>query len=346
MQALSRPALHTLTRRVAWSVGLVALALVSAQVGRAQPLSSADPAHAAAALALDTSRAADHANWVVLEVRGSATWRLQDAAQWQSFKQGQVLPPGSVIETGAGGEVTLVTGGDELLIGSDSRLIVPLSTELASLSHERGRLLIHVEPRRDRSFRVRTPLLSMGIKGTSFELAVDPDQDRVLVLDGEVEVITPGSDEAIGLQAGDGLTQPATPGAPPRPFARPIPPAAWPQTAEHPWLMPDAADPGMPARGALRDQIAQGERTAPPPTSASAPASRAERPARQPAAADPTAEDPWPGWDHLPIVIGLAAGALLLLIGPGFSLLQALRAQWQDRPPAKGRRRRSLVRAP
>jgi len=341
MHAPSRPALRIVTRRLPWGVALVILALAGADAGLAQPLSLADPAHPAAAGVLDTSRAADHASWVVLEVRGAAAWRLQDAPEWQSFTQGQVVPPGSVIETGPSGEVTLVTGGDQLLVGVASRLVVPLSTELASLRHERGRLLVHVEPRRDRAFHVRTPLLSMGIKGTSFELAVDQDQDRVLVLDGAVEVSRPGSDEAIDLQAGEGLAQPATPGSPPQPFAQQIPSAAWPRAPEQPWLMPDHADPVVPARIGPREPIAQGQRDAGAPSSTPAPANRTER---RPVAGQPAAAERWLGWDDLAIVVALAAGALLLLVGPGFSLLQALRAQWQDRPPPKGRRRRSLVR--
>jgi hypothetical protein len=251
-----------------------------------------------------------------------------------------------VIETGSTGLVTLVTGGDELLVGADSRLIVPLSTELAALRHERGRLLVHIEPRRDRAFRVRTPLLSMGIKGTSFELSVDQDQDRVLVLEGEVEVIRPGSDETIDLLAGEGLAQPAAPGSAPRSFVRRIPPSAWPRTVEpQPWLMPDPAGPAVATRIERQERLAQGEDAAP-----STAAARSDGPRRQPDAWPqfrlPAAADQWLGWDYLPVVVGLAAGALLLLVGPGFSLLQALRAQWEDRPPAKGRRRRDLVRDP
>jgi hypothetical protein len=275
---------------------------------------------------------------VVLEVRGSAAWRLQGAAQWQPFTRGQVVLPGSIIETGPSGEVTLVTGGDELLVGTGSRLIVPRNTELASLRHERGRLLVHVEPRRDRDFRVRTPLLSMGIKGTSFELAVEDDQDRILVLDGEVEVSRPGSDDAIDLQAGEGLAQRAIPGLPPQPFARQIPSAVWPRAPEQPWLMPGAIDV-VPARVEPDQPIAQGEHDT--PASATEPASRTER---QPAGRQPVATDEWLGWGKVSIMIALTAGALLLLLGPGFSLLQALRSQWRDRPPLKGRRRRSLVR--
>jgi uncharacterized protein YaiE (UPF0345 family) len=334
-----------------WGAGLLWLLLASPELALAEPYDTVASAEPAVAAALDTSHASDQANWVVLEVRGSATWRLQDTAGWQAFKQGQVLQPGSVIETGANGRVMLVTGGDELLVGSSSRLIVPISREPASLRHERGRVLVHVEPRRNRAIQVRTPLLSMGIKGTSFELVVEQDRDRVLVLEGEVQVTTPGSDEVVDLEAGEGLA--AQPGSRPTPFQLPVPDAARHGALEHPsWLLSDTPSTDSPNRTEQSDHPVQGSQGLADRASEFAPTQPATRnqegrtegnqDARQ-----PTRSDYGLGSEAFRVaLLGLAAGALVLLLSPGLALVQAFREHWQNRPSGKGRRRRSLTRDP
>ena len=116
---------------------------------------------------------------------GEAVWRHRDDATWQSLQAGQVVPAQSEIETGPDGAVVLVVGGDRLALDADSRLVLPAREPGEDLHphHAHGRLRVDVEARAGRRFEVRTPLLSLGIKGTSFELAVDRRQNSVLVLD-------------------------------------------------------------------------------------------------------------------------------------------------------------------
>ena len=118
------------------------------------------------------------ANWVVLDATGIAAWRAEGDTRWQRFSRGEVLPPGCEIETGSDGEVTLVAGGDQLTIASQGRLILPIAQpgQDRRLRHERGRILVQIESREARDVRVDTPLLSLGIKGTTFEVAVEPSR--------------------------------------------------------------------------------------------------------------------------------------------------------------------------
>ncbi|MGH6896017.1 MAG: FecR domain-containing protein, partial [Geminicoccaceae bacterium] len=163
---------------------------------------------------LDSSIVPAAANWVVLDVTGTAAWRAQDESRWRAFELGEVLPPGCEIETGPDGEVVLVAGGDQLIVAPHGRLIVPRAApgQDRRLRHERGRILVHIEPRKDRDVRVDTPLLSLGIKGTTFEVDVDSEQNSVVVHDGEVQVTTPDQPDPVDLGAGEGLRQPAAPG--------------------------------------------------------------------------------------------------------------------------------------
>ncbi|HLT02985.1 MAG TPA: FecR family protein, partial [Geminicoccaceae bacterium] len=130
---------------------------------------------AAQHIVLDSSGVPTSANWVVLDARGIAAWRAEGDTRWHSFTRGEVLPPGAEIETGADGEITLVAGGDQLTIAPQGRLIVPVAQpgQDRRLRHERGRIMMQIESRDARDVRVNTPLLSLGIKGTTFEVLVE-----------------------------------------------------------------------------------------------------------------------------------------------------------------------------
>lgn len=297
----------------------------------------------AAELALYGSGAPTYANWVVLDATGIAAWRADGDTRWQPFTRGEVLPAGCEIETGSDGEVTLVAGGDQLTIAPQGRLIVPIAQpgQDRRLRHERGRILVQIESRAARDVRVDTPLLSLGIKGTTFEVLVEATQDSVLVHDGDVEVTTPGEGDAVDLGTRDGLRQSAAPGSEPARFNMP-PPEGPAGAADGPvWRLPATPpDPG------------QTETDAAPvaPDSAQGP-DRVDRDARGGSArAKPATSDGMidlgqldelaSSWDS----IAIAAVGFVILAIPVLALLQHLREQWFGRPKPKGERRRQLVR--
>ena len=297
------------------------------------------------AATLDTSHVPAGGNWVVVGRAGEAVWRQQGDATWQNLEAGQVVPAQSEIETGPDGALTLVVGGDRLALGADSRLILPARErgEDQHPHHAHGRLRVDVESRAARSFEVRTPLLSLGIKGTSFELAVDRRQNSVLVLDGAVAVALPGGRAAIDLGAREGLRQPVEPGVEPDRLEVADLPAAVDRAAPVRWHLPDTEVPGsstadwsMRPVGTARAQSPAGERAA------------IESRPRSSAPAGAGRDDRWFGtWlDHhtsLITILLIAGGGLVILIVPAVVLGQNLRAQWQNRPTGKGRRRRSLT---
>jgi FecR protein len=159
-----------------------------------------------------------------------------------------VLPPGAEIETGSDGEILLVAGGDQLTIAPQGRLIVPLASSGRDRRrrHERGHILVQIESRAARDVRIDTPLLSLGIKGTTIEVEVDPEQNSVVVHEGELEVTTPGQTEPVELGAGEGLRQPAAPGDSPTLFTAPAPAMPAGATDGPAWRLP-AADTNLPA---------------------------------------------------------------------------------------------------
>jgi hypothetical protein len=319
-------------------------------------------------LALYGSGVPASANWVVLDASGIAAWRAEGNPRWQPFTRGEVLPAGCEIETGSDGEVTLVAGGDQLTIAPQGRLIVPVAQpgQDRRLRHERGRILVQIESRDARDVRVDTPLLSLGIKGTTFEVVVEPTQDSVLVHEGDVEVTTPGESEAVDLGAGEGLRQPAVPGREPDRFTMPALESPAGIAGGPAWRLPPAAADGT---GQAQTPHSLGNAPGDPQVPHSLGAAPGQpQPQRDPATPDPAQthsrtqaerrggsagaqssdeglvlgqlDDLASSWGS----IAIALVGLVILTIPALALLQHLREQWLGRPKPTGERRRQLVR--
>jgi hypothetical protein len=293
------------------------------------------------AISLDTSHAPLDGEWVVVAVTAPATWRPEGDARWQPIVAGAVLPAPSEIETGPAGGVTLVLGGDRLVVAPDSRLVLIARRrgEDQRLRQERGRLRVDVEPRIGRDVQVRTPLLSLGIKGTSFEVAVDPWQSSILVLDGRVTVSTANGGPPVELGPQQGLSQPADPSQPPRRLEFGDPGSTFSRTGPVHWHLAPVAAPAQ----AVGEQ-AVGE----PADGAAGPTLRRPlAPASETGAAQPDSRTWFGAWldERLLLTLGLiGAAGLGFLVVPGLVLGQNLRQQWLDRPGGKGKRRRNLIR--
>jgi FecR protein len=312
------------------------LALLAAAAAAAAPAGDG----ADTAISLDTSQAALEGDWVVVAVAGLATWRPRGDASWQPIVVGEVLPAPSEIETGPTGQVTLVLGGDRLAVAPGSRLVLIARRpgEDQRLRQERGRLRVDIEPRPGRAVEVRTPLLSLGIKGTSFEVAVDPRQSSVLVLDGRVTVSTAGGGPPIELAPRQGLSQPTDLRQPARRLEVPDLPAAFDRAGPVRWHLAAPAGPADPAE-AVETRAPGAVASAPNPLAAGTPAQAAE------ALAENRGSQGWLDDRRLPFtVVAVAAALLVLLIMPGLVLGQNLRQHWLERPGGKGKRRRSLIR--
>jgi hypothetical protein len=324
-------------------LAVLALALVGGPRHGAAETSTGEQGPSASDQAvLNTTAPSFDVGWVALEAVGRARWRHQGDAEWRRFENGEVLAPGAEIETGPDGNVVLVVGGDRLILAENSHLVLSLASvgHDHRLRHDRGRVRVDVEARPLRDLLLRTPLLSLGIKGTSFEVAVDSVQNSVLVFDGEVAVRTLRARQPVArdLGPGEGLKQPADPGARPMQLAlRDLPGVpgrtdgvrwhlATPRV-ESPASTPGSFDDGsiLPERDATFDH----------------------------SAADDAPHSPgYFGWmsnwldqrTSLLSVFLILAGAVAILVIPAVILGQNLRLQWLDRPGAKGRRRRALTR--
>jgi hypothetical protein len=195
-----------------------------------------------------------------------------------------------------------------------------------------------VERRPDRDVEVRTPLLSLGIKGTSIEVAVDHQQNSVLVLEGRISVTARGVARPQSLGPGQGLRQLAAADAA----------AARLEVAD----LPPTVDRAAPVRWHLPPPATSPAVRGPAGSAVAAPAAVEHDPFtlrdRSSAARASRREGGWLStWlDHetsLFTILLIAAGGLAILIIPGLVLGQNLRQHWLDRPTGRGRRRRGLT---
>lgn len=281
-------------------------------------------------------------NWVVLTATGAAWWRLQGEAEWRRFETGEVLVAGSEIATGGDGEVALVGGGDRLIVRAAGRLVLPPAEvgQDRRLRQQRGHIRVEVEDLGERDFRVDTPLLSLGIKGTTFEVFVDREENSVAVLEGVVAVTTRDAPEPVDVAAGHGLRQSAVSGVGAVRLEFPAVAVAGHASDAPAWLLPEVATDvvqsgDLPAASDDRrsvDQRQRAERTQ---------ANGAPRPDEQATVSESAPRDPWPSsW----IFFAVAVATITVLTIPGVALLQNLRQQWLDRPVSRGKRRRELTR--
>lgn len=286
---------------------------------------------------LDSAIVPAIANWVVLGATGTASWRPQGERGWRSFEAGQVLVAGSEISTGPDGEVTLVAGGDRLIVAADGRVVVPQTGggEDRRILQRHGHILMEIEPLGRRDVRVTTPLLSLGIKGTTFEVLVDDEQNSVAVHDGEVTVTTRGAPAPVELRTGEGLRQPVARSARSAQFELPDLEPAPDRTDAPVWFLPFRIGEAA---------AAQTDNRATETDERKAEAAAAERRSTRPSQLGQTTRErrapQAEGWASPWVLLAIAGVIMLILRNPALALVQSLRQQWRSQSTTEGKTRR------
>jgi ferric-dicitrate binding protein FerR (iron transport regulator) len=150
------------------------------------------------------------ASWRVLEVAGSARYRVPAGISWSQAELGQALPPGSRIITEEDGTLTIERSGETITMKPNARLMLPPDYRTQRARQEVGGLSYHVDRTRGRRFEVETPYAALVVKGTAFDVDVTADGMAVAVERGLVEVtsrdgatadLTPGDAAKVGSSA-------------------------------------------------------------------------------------------------------------------------------------------------
>jgi hypothetical protein len=117
-----------------------------------------------------------------------------------------VLLPARIV-TGRDGNVGLTQAGTNVNVANDTDVEIPAEAVdgnlIARLVQHRGNVFYDVAPRDLGKLRVETPLLVAVIKGTQFNVAVQPESTTISLFEGRLEIRTPDGSDVVQLNAGE-----------------------------------------------------------------------------------------------------------------------------------------------
>ena len=127
-----------------------------------------------------------------------------------------VLLPSRIV-TGHDGTLGLTQAGTNISVSNDTDVEIPAEAVdgnlIARLVQHRGNVFYDVAPRDLGKLRVETPLLVAVIKGTQFNVAVQPDSTTISLFEGRLEIRTPDNTDVVQLNAGEIAIRSRTDGA-------------------------------------------------------------------------------------------------------------------------------------
>lgn len=161
-------------------------------------------AHAAPGHESSPAERANDPRWKAVAATGNveALPVLDPTTQWQAVRRGDLLEPRTEVRTGTRSRTTLVQRANILIVDPDSRVALP--DEGRTVVQDSGSVVYEVDGRVERDFRVVTPYLVAGVKGTVFMVTVTDGTASVTVSEGVVE-ITAGDGETLQIEAGESV---------------------------------------------------------------------------------------------------------------------------------------------
>ena len=125
---------------------------------------------------------------------------------WAPVRRGDRLEPLNLVRTGHRGRATLTRSGDVLMVDPESQVALPLLTgDESSVVQTSGSVIYEVGRREGRDFKVVTPYLVAGVKGTIFMVTVADSYASVTVEEGLVQVTSLASGESLDVGAGESV---------------------------------------------------------------------------------------------------------------------------------------------
>jgi hypothetical protein len=148
--------------------------------------------------------------WTAVAASGVVEARGTDPIEpsWGAVSRGDQLPSRAFFRTGKRGAATLTRNANVLIVDPNSRLVLPeprTAGKQTSVVQTAGSVVYEIEKRSSRHFKVVTPHLVAGVKGTSFLVTVTERHSSITVEDGLVEVLNPLTGETIELGAGESV---------------------------------------------------------------------------------------------------------------------------------------------
>lgn len=156
----------------------------------------------ACAIAAHAALAGTRAEWRVVEASGAVTLTSDDT-RCIAVNLHRDLPPGVVVDTGAGGRITLMRGAESIVVSPESRLtLLPEQGLETRVAQSAGMAWFKIAKKNAPHFSVQAPELTATVKGTTFTVAIDAAGVAVHVREGAVEVATGWRDAVTLVKAG------------------------------------------------------------------------------------------------------------------------------------------------
>jgi hypothetical protein len=154
-----------------------------------------------AALASDSGQRADI---VVTFVAGNVS--VSQATAVTSIRVGSKLALPASIRTGGDGTIELRQNRTTVTIAANSALEIPVtglsSGKIDRVIQSSGSVFYRVEPRETQKLRVETPYLVAVIKGTQFNVVVQPVSATVALFEGMLQIDSLDATDTVELSAG------------------------------------------------------------------------------------------------------------------------------------------------
>lgn len=186
------------TRQSYWvaALGITALAFVVATAPAVGDAPVLDPSDAVSA-------------WKAVAASGpvEALRPTADPA-WTPLRRGDRLDPLSTVRTGRRGRATLTRSGDIVIVDPESLVELPdasLTADDSTVTQTTGSVIYEIDRRDGREFKVFTPYLVAGVKGTTFMVTVTDSYASVTVEDGLVEVTSNYTGESMNVGPGESI---------------------------------------------------------------------------------------------------------------------------------------------
>lgn len=141
----------------------------------------------------------------IVTVKGDV--RISASGQESAAKAGSTLDLPSTVRTGRDGSTDLRQGDTTIGIGPGTELEFPApgtpDGPVDRIVQPLGNAFYNVGPRGNRRLRVETPYLVAVIKGTQFNVAVEPDSGTISLYEGSLEILAPDIGASVMLKAGE-----------------------------------------------------------------------------------------------------------------------------------------------
>jgi len=184
-------------KRITASVGILAVVFLSIAAGLAAAQAQ-QPSAAPAAVPFAGATISEWKGKIHLEIPGQPS---------TSPARGELLPPGTVVETGGGSMLLRLEDGSQILVRAHTHLLVqqPTPTERGYFQLLLGRIRALINKRTGGAppFELGTPSAVIAVRGTQFEVIVNKrHQTQVDVFQGQVEVIGKSSGKSVFVGPG------------------------------------------------------------------------------------------------------------------------------------------------